>query len=486
MNLEIILVRTVLVLTAALSVGISLWGGYYLLTGLMSWRRPMDYGRHPAGTRFAVLIAARNEELVIGPLINSLLEQEYPAELYDIYVIPNNCTDNTALAARQFGAEVLECTVPVRSKGEVLRFAEEQLSGRHYDAFCVFDADNVVDRCFLKEMNNAYRAGARAAQGYRDSKNPYDSAISGCYSIYYWMMDRFHNQGKAGLGLSAMINGTGFMVAASTLKKLGGWRTETISEDLEMTAQCVLADVQVAWVPLAVTYDEQPLTYRESVKQRRRWSSGTIQVARQYLPRTGRQMTAAPRGALLDIGMTMLIPAYQLVAVVNTLAAAAAAGLSGRPFTFAAGAFCGAILLNVGLTAVFATLSGALVLTVERKWDRRLWKSLLVYWLFLLSWLPITIGSFFKQTTVWEEIRHTRNVLPEPVLARGDIARRVSAYCGEFRLDGSLVDFSDYDLVIHLWRNKLMPDDFGPGVIQDGEVCCIDRQLIQHLSLGPV
>ena len=418
MNLEIILVRTVLVLTAALSVGISLWGGYYLLTGLMSWRRPMDYGRHPAGTRFAVLIAARNEELVIGPLINSLLEQEYPAELYDIYVIPNNCTDNTALAARQFGAEVLECTVPVRSKGEVLRFAEEQLSGRHYDAFCVFDADNVVDRCFLKEMNNAYRAGARAAQGYRDSKNPYDSAISGCYSIYYWMMDRFHNQGKAGLGLSAMINGTGFMVAASTLKKLGGWRTETISEDLEMTAQCVLADVQVAWVPLAVTYDEQPLTYRESVKQRRRWSSGTIQVARQYLPRTGRQMTAAPRGALLDIGMTMLIPAYQLVAVVNTLAAAAAAGLSGRPLTFAAGAFCGAILLNVGLTAVFATLSGALVLTVERKWDRRLWKSLLVYWLFLLSWLPITIGSFFKQTTVWEEIRHTRNVLPEPVLAR--------------------------------------------------------------------
>ena len=74
--------------------------------------------------------------------------------------------------------------------------------------------------------------------------------------------------------------------------------------------------------------------------------------------------------------------------------------------------------IPVSYTHLFATLSGALVLTVERKWDRRLWKSLLVYWLFLLSWLPITIGSFFKQTTVWEEIRHTRNVLPEPVLAR--------------------------------------------------------------------
>ena len=74
---------------------------------------------------------------------------------------------------------------------------------------------------------------------------------------------------------------------------------------------------------------------------------------------------------------------------------------------------------------------------------------------------------------------------PEPVLTRGDIARRISAYCGEFRLDGSLVDFSDYDLVIHLWKNRLMPSDFGPGVVQDGEVCCIDRQLIQHLLLSP-
>ena len=409
MNLEIILVRTVLVLTAALSVGISLWGGYYLLTGLMSWRRPMDYGRHPAGTRFAVLIAARNEELVIGPLINSLLEQEYPAELYDIYVIPNNCTDNTALAARQFGAEVLECTVPVRSKGEVLRFAEEQLSGRHYDAFCVFDADNVVDRCFLKEMNNAYRAGARAAQGYRDSKNPYDSAISGCYSIYYWMMDRFHNQGKAGLGLSAMINGTGFMVAASTLKKLGGWRTETISEDLEMSAQCALAGVPIAWVPKAVTYDEQPLTFRESIKQRRRWTSGTLQIAGEWLPVLGRSLAERPAVQPLDMGATMLIPAYQAAALVSMAVTALAAGFV-HPGHFSLLLCLGYIAGNLLITVLGATLSAVLVITVENKWDRRLLPALAGYWFFLLSWVALTVGCIFKKTTVWEEIRHTRNV----------------------------------------------------------------------------
>ena len=92
------------VLSALIGAGLSLWGAWYLITGLMSWRRPMDYGRHPARTRFAVLIAARNEQEVIGPLVDSLLRQDYPKELYDVWVIPNNCTDDTAGAARAAGA----------------------------------------------------------------------------------------------------------------------------------------------------------------------------------------------------------------------------------------------------------------------------------------------------------------------------------------------------------------------------------------------
>ena len=392
---------------------ITLWGGYYLVTGLMSWRRPMDYGWHPARTRFAILIAARNEELVIGPLINSLLTQDYPADLYDIWVIPNNCTDNTALAARNCGARVLECTVPVRSKGEVLRFAYQRLRGRQYDAYCVFDADNLADRRFLAEMNNAYMAGARAAQGYRDSKNPHDTAISGCYSIYYWMMDRFHNGGKAGLGLSAMINGTGFMISAQTLERLGGWHTQTISEDMEITAQCVLAGEKVHWVPKAVTYDEQPLDYAQSVKQRRRWTSGTVQVARVYLGRTGRAMACGRRLPLLDLGATLLVPAYQAAALANLAILSLSACLSCYKLSQVPAAFLGALALNLAITVLGATLAACLVLTVEGKWSRHMVKGVALYWLFLLSWLPITLGSFFRNTTVWEEIRHTRNTVPQ-------------------------------------------------------------------------
>ena len=402
-----------LALTGTMGVLMSLWGLWYLISGLACVRKPKDYGFHPARTKFAVLIAARNEELVIGPLINSLLTQEYPSDLYDIWVVPNNCTDNTALAARNFGAEVLECTVPVKSKGEVLRFAYNRLRSRRYDAWLVFDADNVVDSRFLAEMNNARMAGVQAAQGYRDSKNPYDTAVSGCSSIYYWMMDRFHNGGKAGLGLSAMIGGTGFMVTQSLLDKLGGWRTETISEDLEITAQTVLAGERVAYVPKAATYDEQPLTWEQSFTQRRRWTSGTLQVAQRYLAALGDAQARRPRLALFDFEATLLMPAYQLAALAGLLCTALTAALGGRTplqaLILAAAGVCG----NIAWAALTATVAAGVVLTLEGKWDRRLWKGLMAYWLFLLTWLPITAFSFWKKTTVWEEIRHTRTMAPQ-------------------------------------------------------------------------
>ncbi len=402
-----------LALTGSMGILMTLWGLWYLISGLACVRKPADYGFHPARTRFAVLVAARNEELVIGPLINSLLTQDYPSDLYDIWVIPNNCTDNTALAAWNFGAKVLECTVPVKSKGEVLRFAYNRLRGRQYDAWLIFDADNVVDSRFLAEMNNARLAGVQAAQGYRDSKNPYDTAVSGCSSIYYWMMDRFHNGGKAGMGLSAMIGGTGFMVTQRLLDRLGGWRTETISEDLELTAQTVLAGERVAYVPRAVTYDEQPLTWEQSFTQRRRWTSGTLQVARRYLPDLGERQAQRPRLALFDFEFTLLLPAYQLAALSGLVCTALAASLGGKSLTQAlvlglTGA-CG----NVAWAALTATVAAGIVITLEGKWDRRLWKGLTAYWLFLLTWLPITAASFWKKTTVWKEIRHTRTMAPQ-------------------------------------------------------------------------
>lgn len=147
------------------------------LFGLCRRRTPEPAARL---RRFAVMIAARNEESCIAGLIESLRAQHYPLELVDIWVLPNNCTDRTAEAARRAGAQVLEMPASVRSKGAALHTAAKALlrSARNYDAFCVFDADNEADPAFLSEMTARWtvlrssRAAFSPKTGHRPGSAP--------------------------------------------------------------------------------------------------------------------------------------------------------------------------------------------------------------------------------------------------------------------------------------------------------------------------
>ena len=145
---------------------------YFLIVALFALKKPKPIARVKPKTKFACVIAARNEERVIGQLVESLLAQSYPRELFDIYVLPNNCTDHTALAAIRAGANVLMPRGEIRCKGDALHEAFETLLQRGYDAFCVFDADNFVEENFLSRMNDAFCAGAKAAKGAMRVKNP--------------------------------------------------------------------------------------------------------------------------------------------------------------------------------------------------------------------------------------------------------------------------------------------------------------------------
>lgn len=108
--------------------------------------------------RFMAIIPARNEEKVIQNLINSLKQQNYPAELLDIYVIADNCTDKTALLAKEAGAIVYERFNTIRkNKGFALEWFFNVVLNEYpdkYDAFCIFDADNIVASDFFYIMNS--------------------------------------------------------------------------------------------------------------------------------------------------------------------------------------------------------------------------------------------------------------------------------------------------------------------------------------------
>ena len=270
--------------------------------------------------KMAVLAACRNEEAVIGGLVESLKAQDYPREYFDIFVIPNNCTDHTEEAARKSGAEIIRCRGAVNSKGDALHQAMEQLLQEEYEIFCVFDADNYAAPDFLSRMNEAFDAGAKVAKGRQIAKNPYDSWVSGCYAIYFDLFHTFFNHPRAVCGLSAKLVGTGFAVHRDVLERLGGWNTSTIAEDAEFSSQCAGLGERVWWVGDAVTYDEQPLSFRVSLVQRRRWCSGIMQVAKLRLPALLKDFCRGPGGnkgmLLFDFIMFLLAPFAQALSVI--------------------------------------------------------------------------------------------------------------------------------------------------------------------------
>ena len=139
--------------------------------------------------RFMAIIPAHNEEAVVGNLIESLKKQNYNKDLYDIYVIADNCTDNTAKVAKEAGAIVYKrFDETKKTKGYALNWFLQQKIEENapYDAFFVFDADNIVHPDFIKNMNKKLCQGEDVVQGYRDIKNPTDSWITSGYALFYW------------------------------------------------------------------------------------------------------------------------------------------------------------------------------------------------------------------------------------------------------------------------------------------------------------
>lgn len=395
---------------AALSV-YTLYFGVIALRGLV--RRAPAFARTAPQKRIACVVAARNEAAVIGPLVDSLLAQDYPRALFEVIVAPNNCTDDTEAVAAAHGARIFRPTGPIRSKGDVLaQVVDEVVLKENFDAMCVFDADNLAGRQFLARMNDALCAGAQAAQGFRDSKNPEQTAISGCYSICYWMVNRFYNAARASLGLSALVNGSGFAVSTGLLRALGGWRTVTMTEDYEFSAQCALNGHKVHFVPDAVVYDEQPLTFAQSWRQRRRWTTGSLQGLQTYGPALFWHALRRRSAVCFDMFLTFLLPFAQLVGAVLALAGAA-------PLLLTGGIVLGGIALR-GLLAI-ALLAGASLLacmlgtvlaaalTVALKKGRvdGMWLSVASFWVFALSQTVLTLLSFVSKEKSWKPIAHT-------------------------------------------------------------------------------
>ncbi len=362
----------------------------------------------PSGRRYAVLIAARNERAVLPHLINSIKAQDYPKELTDIYVVADNCTDDTALLARRAGATVYERRDDDNiGKGYALNFLlgsiERERGLNSHDAFMVFDADNLLEPNYITEMDKTLESGYEALCGYRNSKNFGDNWLSSGYALWY-MHDSCHlNRSRMLLGTSCAVTGTGFLFTRGLLERLCGWNFFTLTEDIEFNVVCAINGIKIGFCPDAVLYDEQPVLMRQSWWQRTRWVQGGIQLAFRYGGSLLRGIFTQKKGRFACFEMlTLSLWGY----IVGTLG-----GLMGSLFARLSGREVGGIILTA-ISGAYLSLFLVGVLTTITKWKKikapavKKIAYLFTFPFFGLAFVPIAVYAVFAPFS-WKPIEHS-------------------------------------------------------------------------------
>lgn len=389
---------------------------YYFLIGFCGlWRKKENKILTPEKT-FAVIVAAHNEEQVIGQLVDNLQSLKYPKELYDIYVIADNCTDQTKKVAEAGGAIVCERTNDkLRGKGFAMEWMFEKLFSfeKQYDAVAIFDADNLVHPNFLLEMNNRLCKGDKLVQGYLDAKNPYDTWVAGTFAIAFWVIDHIWHLAKTNIGLSSVLGGTGMCITTDVLKK-HGWGATCLTEDMEFTMKALTEGIKTTWAHDAIVYDEKPLTFKQSWNQRKRWAQGQFDVAHRFIPKMLKAGIQKGDIRILDGCLHLLQPHFLLVSTFFVVISYIQ--LAFPPFYTNIYNFMPSELLTI---IMFGQYILPVIILLKINVKPKAWLYLILYPVFIYSWIPIVfLGFLDRNQHEWSHTKHTRALSYEELMAQ--------------------------------------------------------------------
>lgn len=371
---------------------------------------PRKYGPTDQTNRYAVMISARNEEKVIGYLLQSIKACDYPTELVDVYVIADNCSDRTAQIAAENGATVLErFNQKLVGKGyalnELYSYITDLRGTEYYDGFFVFDADNLLDKHYITEMDKSFSAGNRVLTSYRNSKNYGTNWLSSGYALWFLREAKYLNNPRSLLGTSCAISGTGFLIHRDILNRQAGWKHFLLTEDIEFSVDNVLQGEKIGYCHTAMLYDEQPSTFKVAWRQRLRWSKGFLQVMQNY----GRSLFKQSIRNFSAFDMLMTIaPAFliTLSGMAANLFALVYAFIHDPAFVCTiAGSLGGIVLSAYLLLFVVGTVTGITEWKNIRCSSFRKVLSFFTFPLFMMTYIPISVQALFAKVE-WKPIEH--------------------------------------------------------------------------------
>ena len=272
-NYILSIINNILITLIGIAFGIQVF--YVLLFFIKNKKFPEAKVKH----KFCIIIPARNESKIIKQTVMHMQKLNYPRELYDIFVVADNCTDNTAELAREAGAIVFEHfdDEPSHKRvGYALQFAFEKILKEYdnYDAFVRFDADNLCHAEYLIKMNDALDSGVKLARGYNGSKNLTQNLVSGVSGLWYIRDCRFSAHGRKLIGCGQLLVGSGMMASMDLIREDGGWQCLSLVEDQEFAIKQLYKGYKADYVEDAVVYDDQPTTIKDNFNRHVRIGHG--------------------------------------------------------------------------------------------------------------------------------------------------------------------------------------------------------------------
>ena len=377
---------------------------------------------------YAFVIAAHNEEPVIGNLVRSILTQKYDG-LIDCFVVADACTDNTFEEAQKAGAIAWSRNDLVRKgKSWVLDYAFNRILneyGDKYEAFFVMDADNIIAPNYVEIMNQAFDAGYLVCTSYRNAKNFDSSWISSAYATWFLREAKFLNNVRMMVGTSCAISGSGWLVSEKIIKGMHGWNFHVLTEDIQFSTFCCAHGIQIGYAP-AEFFDEQPVTFKASWTQRMRWTKGFYQVFFSYNRNLLSGIIKERRFSSYDMLMTVApgMILTLLSAFVN--GAYLVIGYFSHGFIATQGELLmcvGSLVMTFGSMYIVFWILGLITTISERKHIhcRKKWRivtNIFTFPIFMLTYIPITVVALFKKVE-WVPTKHDIAVNFDDVMSEG-------------------------------------------------------------------
>lgn len=382
--------------------------------------------------KYAILIPARNESKVIEDLLISIKNQSYNSDLLETYIVVESKDDPTCEIAKKYKNTniFVRQHLELKGKGQALNEVIVDIlnSGKKYEAYFIFDADNVFSKDFIKEMNKCFDAGYQIALGYRNSKNWNDGWVASCSALTFSMINTLNNKGRTKLKNKVTLSGTGFYISGDIIEEMGGWKFCTLTEDYELSMFSTIKDIKTTYNEYAEFFDEQPSELKTSWNQRLRWCKGYTQVNKKYKKELVKSIFKEKSNRVGKIEYLMSI--IPIVAFIGT-------AFSYAIFTLilgVVGSFMGEVLswkvyMAFGISMfsiyLFFVLYTALMLFAERKRINISPKNSFIACLmgpfFLGFYIPLLIIAMFKKEVEWKPVVHNVKMNTKSLEIEGEV-----------------------------------------------------------------